>query len=206
METSVIVTIIVALITAVIGPAALEYVKSYLKKKESEEDPIYEEMESDILINEQIQFLLEEIDCDRVWVMQFHNGGHFYTSGVSIKKFSFFYEVTGTGIAPVRDRFQNVPTSFFSKAVKEIADNDELCVNDMSDETQRSYGLRDVAEATGSQSIFIAALKTPSGKLHGAIGVDFVKEPNTFTEDHKDSIRQAANYVSGILRVIHKFK
>ena len=206
MEASVIVTIIVALITAVIGPAVLEYIKSYLKRKESDEDPIYEEMESDILINEQIQYLLDELDCDRVWVMQFHNGGHFYASGISIKKFSFFYEVVGAGIAPVRDKFQNVPTSFFSRAIKEFADNDELNVDNMHDESKPAYGLRDTAESTGCQSLYVCSLKTPSGKLHGAIGVEFVKEPKGFTEDQKDLIRDGANYVSGILRLIHKFK
>ena len=90
MESSVLVTIIVALITAVIGPAVLEYVKSYVKRKEATEDPMYEEMESDILINEQLDYLLNELDCDRAWILQFHNGGHYYASGVSIKKFSFF--------------------------------------------------------------------------------------------------------------------
>lgn len=206
METSVIVTVIVALITAVIGPAALEYVKSYLKKKESKEDPIYEEMKLDILVNEQLDCLLKEIDCDRVWILQFHNGGHYYTSGVSIKKFSLFYEIVGVGIAPIREKFQNITTSFFSRSLKEIHSNDDLCVDDMNDESCPAFGLRDTAEGTGCQSIFITALKTPSGKLHGALGVEFVKDAKGFTEDQKDSIRQAANYISGVLRTIHKFK
>jgi hypothetical protein len=206
METSVVVTIIVALITAVIGPAVLEYVKSKIRKSEEGDDPMYEELESDSLINEQLQYLQEQIKCDRIWIMQFHNGGHYYSSGVSIKKFSFFYETVGVGIAPVREKFQNVPTSFFSRAIKEVADNEELCVNNMKDESQHTYGLRDTAEATGCQSLFIAALKTPSGKLHGAFGVEFVKEPKGFTEDQKDDIRDTANYVSGVLGIIHKYK
>jgi hypothetical protein len=206
METSLIVTIIVALITAVIGPAVLEYVRSYIKRKESLKDPMYEEMESDILINEQLTYLLGEIDCDRIWIMQFHNGGHYYSSGVSIKKFSFFFEIVNIGISTIRDKFQNVPTSFFSRALKEIHDNEELCINDISDENQKSFGLRDTAESTGCQSLFIVSLKTPTGKLHGAMGVEFVKDIHEFTEDEKELIRDTANYVSGVLGLIHKFK
>ncbi len=206
METSVIVTIIVALITAVIGPIALEYVKSLIKKKESEADPMYEEMQSDILINEQLQFLLDELECDRIWILQFHNGGHYYSSGVSIKKFSFFYEIVGAGIAPIRADFQNIPTSFFSRSLKEVHDHDELYVANMHDESLPSYGLRDTAEGTGCQTLFMSALKTPSGKLHGALGVEFVKEPKGFTEEQLDMIRDTAGFVSGTLALIHKFK
>lgn len=206
METSLIVTVVVALITAVIGPAVLEYVRSYLKRKESLKDPMYEEMESDILINEQLLYLLEEIDCDRIWIMQFHNGGHYYTSGVSIKKFSFFFETVNIGVSTVRDKFQNVPTSFFSRALKEIHDNEELCINDVKDESKTSFGLRDTMESTGCQSLFIVALKTPTGKLHGAMGIEFVKETREFSEEQKETIRDAANYVSGVLGLIHKFK
>lgn len=206
METSVIVTIAVALITAVIGPIALEYVKNLIKKKESEKDHMYEEMQSDILINEQLQFLLDELDCDRVWILQFHNGGHYYSSGVSIKKFSFFYEIVGAGIATVRADFQNIPTSFFSRSLKEVHDNDELYIANMNDESTPSYGLRDTAEGTGCQTLYMSALKTPSGKLHGALGVEFVKEPKGFTNEQMELIGEAATFVSGTLALIHKFK
>ena len=200
------VTIAVALITAVIGPAVLEYVKAKLKKKEADKDPMYEEMGLDLVINEQLEYLRDQLKCDRVWVLQFHNGGHYYTSGVSIKKFSFFYEVVNSAIAPIREKFQNVPTSFFSRSLMEVHDNDELIVNDMNDESLSSYGLRDTANATGCQSLFIASLKTPGGKLHGALGVEYVKEPKGFTEEQKEMIRDTAGYISGTMSLIHKFK
>ena len=112
---------------------------------------MYEEMGLDLVINEQLEYLRDQLKCDRVWVLQFHNGGHYYTSGVSIKKFSFFYEVVNSAIAPIREKFQNVPTSFFSRSLMEVHDNDELIVNDMNDESLSSYGLRYTANATGCQ-------------------------------------------------------
>jgi hypothetical protein len=206
MEYSLIVTIIVALITAVIGPAVLEYVKARVKKKEENDDPMYKEMESDIVINEQLQFLLEKLKCDRVWILQFHNGGHYYASGVSIKKFSFFYEVVNVGISPIREKFQSIPTSFFSRSIKEIHDNEELCVDNMNDESKPAYGLRDTAEGTGCKSLFFISLKTPNGRLHGAMGVEYVKEAAGFAEEDKEIIRETASFVSGTLALIHKFK
>jgi hypothetical protein len=146
------------------------------------------------------------LECDRIWVTQFHNGGHFYSSGLSIKKFSVFYEVVSTGTSIIQHQFQNVPTSFFSRSLKEIADNNTLEITDMADLNNTAYGLRDSARETGCQSIFMACLKTPSGKLHGAMGVEFVKEKHRFTNVEKQAIKNAALYISGILSTIHEIK
>ena len=206
MEVSMLVTIVVALITAVIGPSILEVVKSKLKKSEELDDPMVFEMEADITINEQLKVLQEEIGADRVWVTQFHNGGHFYASGMSIKKFSIFYEVVSAGTSLIQQQFQNIPTSFFSRSLMHIYDNDELEITNMEDLTQTTYGLRDTAKETGCRSLFLVCLKTPSGKFHGSLGVEFVKEAHQFTEEQKEEIRSAASYISGTLATIHKSK
>jgi hypothetical protein len=125
---------------------------------------------------------------------------------LSIKKFSVFYEVVSTGTSIIQHQFQNVPTSFFSRALKEIADNNTLEVVDMADENNTAYGLRDSARETGCQSLFMTCLKTPSGKLHGAMGVEFVKEKHKFTNVERQAIKNAALYISGILSTIHETK
>lgn len=205
MEGSIIATIGVALITAVIGPSILEVVKRKLSKKTSS-DPMYEEMIIDVKVEEQIQALLKQLGCDRVWVTQFHNGGHYYSSGVSIKKFSVFYEVVSTGTSLIQHQFQNVPTSFFSRSLTEVSEKNSLEVFDMNDTTSNTYGLSYSSEETGCQSLFMSCLKTPSGKLHGAIGVEFVKDTHRFTSAQKTAIKNAALYISGILSTIHKVK
>jgi hypothetical protein len=206
MEVSMLVTIVVALITAVIGPSILEIVKSKMKKSQELDDPMVFEMEADININEQLKVLQEKIGADRIWVTQFHNGGHFYSSGMSIKKFSIFYEVVSPGTSLVQQQFQNTPSSFFSRSLMEIYENNELEVVDMEDEDHTTYGLRDTARETGCKSLFLVCLKTPSGRFHGSVGVEFVKEANPFTEEQKEEIRSAASYISGTLATIHKSK
>ena len=204
MEASIIATVGVALITAVIGPSILEVVKNKLSRKPVEsKDPMYDEMIVDVQVDEQLRALLASLGCDRIWVTQFHNGGHFYSSGLSIKKFSVFYEVVSTGTSIIQHQFQNVPTSFFSRSLKEIADNNTLEVYDMSDTETTAYGLRDSARETGCQSLFMACLKTPSGKLHGSMGVEFVKDKHRFTNAERLAIKNAALYISGILSTIH---
>jgi hypothetical protein len=205
MEASIIATIGVALITAVIGPSILELVKNKLSRKK-EKDPMYDEMVLDVQVEEQLKSLLDTIGCDRIWVTQFHNGGHYYSSGASIKKFSVFYEVVSSGTSLIQQSFQNVPTSFFSRSLKEIADKNSIEVYDMNDTRITTYGLRDSALETGCQSLFMTCLKTPSGKLHGAMGIEFVKDKHKFTIAEKSAIKNAALYVSGILSTIHNAK
>jgi hypothetical protein len=93
-----------------------------------------------------------------------------------------------------------------SRSLKEIADNNTLEVVDMSDATGVDFGLRDAANETGCQSLFMSCLKTPSGKLHGAMGVEFVKEKHRFTNVERQAIKNAALYISGILSTIHEAK
>lgn len=202
MEISIIVTITVCLITAVIGPSVLEIVKNKLKKSDDSNDGLVFEMEADVVIDEQLKVLRDDLDADRIWVTQFHNGGHFYASGMSIKKFSVFYESVSPGTSLIQQQFQNIPTSFFSRSLMEIYEKGEICVIDMEDTNITTYGLRDTARDTGCRSLFLVCLKTPGGKFHGSFGVEFVKDIHLFTKEEKDKIRSAALYVSGTLASI----
>ena len=80
-------TIIVALITAVLGPIAVAWAKSKfaLKKKSS---IIATAIQSSNLVDSQLDTIMQETNADRVFVTQFHNGGHFYPTNKSIAKLS----------------------------------------------------------------------------------------------------------------------
>ena len=83
------VTVLVAFITALIGPVCVEWAKNKFGKKT---DVVVEAIRINGEVDHQLDLIMEEIKCDRIWVAQFHNGGHFYPTGKSIKKFSIFYE------------------------------------------------------------------------------------------------------------------
>jgi hypothetical protein len=201
---STVITVVVALITAVVGPSSVEWVKSRLKKSEKEEDDeIIKEMKVDNNVNEQIEVLLNVLNCDRIWILQFHNGGHYYSSGVSIKKFSIFYEVVAPGIAKIQQQFQNIPSSFFSKSFAAVNEKDQIEIYDFSNERVQHYGLKDAASQIGCRSLLIQSLKTPTKKFHGVIGVEFVKEKHNFTAEDINHIKAASAYISGLISAIH---
>jgi hypothetical protein len=89
MTTTVFTTILVALITAVLGPIIVTWVKLKMEKK-STSTPMFDALETSTLVDVQLDTILEELECDRVWIAQFHNGGHFYPTGKSIQNFLYF--------------------------------------------------------------------------------------------------------------------
>ena len=84
-------TVLVALITAVFGPILVNWVKLKMESKDTSH-PMRDALETSTLIDTQLEQIMEELECDRIWIAQFHNGGIFYPTGRSIQKFSIFYE------------------------------------------------------------------------------------------------------------------
>lgn len=192
--------VLIAFITGVLGPVLLQYVKSSLAKKQVKKDPLVEDFEYDAIVDEQIEKLKEELEYDRVWIEQFHNGGHFSLSGKSMNKFSMFYETVSVGISKSMTQFQNVPTSLFAKSLNEIMIKGFLAVEDFEDDTKAHYGLRDMAETTGCQSVLIIALRRPSdNKMLGLLGVEHVKEKHKFTQQERARVKEIGSFLAGVL-------
>ena len=70
-----ILTVAIALITAIIGPIFVEWVKNTFFKSKFI-DVLGESINTDEKIDKQLEILQEELKCDRICVAQFHNGGH----------------------------------------------------------------------------------------------------------------------------------
>jgi GAF domain-containing protein len=192
--------VLIAFITGVLGPILLQYVKTYLEKKQEKKDPLVRDIEYDTIVDEQIETLKEELGLDRVWINQFHNGGHFNYSGKSMNKFTMFYETVAPGIAATLSQFQNVPTSLFAKSLAEIMKNGELKIEDFENDEKPQYGLRNIAESTGCQALFMIGLKSPSNnKMLGLLGIEHVKERHTFTPDEKARVKEIGAFLAGVL-------
>ena len=187
-------TIVVALITAVFGPIAVEWAKNYFAKSKSE-NPVDEAIKINNLVDEQLEIIMDELNCDRVWVTQFHNGGHFYPTGKSIQKFSMFYEKVGPGCQAAQQNFQNVPVSLFPKAMSELYKNGEIAVPDTTGET---YGLGAVAEPYGAQSYYLIALDDLHDRFIGVLCVDF-KQKYKLSKEDWIFIRQKAGVIGTLL-------
>lgn len=174
-------TILVALITAVLGPVAVAWAKTKLERKKKE-TPMGEALESSSLIDDQLKEIMEELDCDRVWVAQFHNGGHFYPTGKSIQKFSIFYERCNPSIPHIQSTFQNIPVSLFPKVLSKVYKDGELEILNVETE-ENSFGISALTSNFKTPSICMVGLRSLDGHLIGIMGISFINERNLVKDD-----------------------
>ncbi len=186
-------TIIVALITAVFGPIAVTWYKNKFATKKK--NLVDEAIELNSLVDDQLQTVMEELSADRVWIAQFHNGGHFYPTGKSIQKFSIFYEKTAPNTPSIQSTFQNVPVSLFPKAMSTLYKEGELAIPSYEGE---DYDLGSVSAPYGTKSFYMIALDDLQDKFIGVISIAFDTEYKLSKEDWI-FIRQKAGVIGTLL-------
>jgi hypothetical protein len=191
--------VIVAFITGVLGPITLLYVKSILDKRKVKPDMVTEALKVSELITSKIDHIKDEFKADRVWVTQFHNGGHFYPTGKSMAKFSIIYESVNTGVSSVQTGFQNIPVNLFSKSINELLENDVIEIPDYKDETIATYGLKYAAEESGCKSSYLFSVKTIDDKFIGTLGLDFTKRKTKLDIESINHLQVHATSIGGVL-------
>jgi hypothetical protein len=191
--------VIVAFITGVLGPIALLYVKNILNNRKTKPDMVTEALKVSELVTSKIDHIKEEFKADRVWVTQFHNGGHFYPTGKSMAKFSVIYESVNIGVGSIQTGFQNIPVNLFSKSINELLENDVIEIPDFKDETIATYGLKYAAEESGCKSGYLFSVKTIDGKFIGTLGLDFTKRKTKLDMESINHLLIHATSIGGVL-------
>jgi hypothetical protein len=197
MTTELAVALISSVSTAIIGPIAVHLVKERLEKKKK--DTFRESLAENNLVVNKIEYIKEIYEADRVWLLQFHNGGNFYPTGKSIQKFSMCYEVVEQGIESIQQNFQNIPISLFSKSINQLLDTNIIAVSDFKDEKIPTYGLKYIAEENGCKSSYIFAIKSIDNKFIGILGVDFVKRKTNLSIEDINELFNEATSIGGVL-------
>jgi hypothetical protein len=198
MDSNLIVALVSSAFTAIIGPIAVHVVKEYLDRK-SKKDILKESLEKNALVSIKVEGIKERTKADRVWVMQFHNGGTFYPTGKSIQKFSMFYETVSQDTYSVQSQFQNIPVSLFSKSINHLLEDDIISIPDFKDETIATYGLKHIADENGCKSAYLFAVKTIEGKFIGTLGVEYTRKKTNLSEDDINHLLIEATTLGGEL-------
>jgi hypothetical protein len=192
----IILTILVALITAVLGPIIVTWVRIKLEKK-SISTPMSDALETSTLVDTQLEIIMNELECDRIWIAQFHNGGYFYPTGRSIQKFSIFYEKCTPDTLNIQQIFQNIPVSLFPRVLSKVYKDNELYVSNVNGE-EDSYGLEFFTNQCGTKAACIVGLHSLDNHLIGIMGISF-KEPHHLEKDKWIFLRQKVGVIGTLL-------
>jgi hypothetical protein len=190
----IIIPVIIALITSVFGPILMEWAKNKFKKKSA--DPMPDAIKYNDQIEHQLDVMLDELDCDQIFIAQFHNGGHFYPTGKSIQKFSIFYEVLNPNIESVKNIYQNIPVSLFNRPLSELYDEGEVIIEDA--ENNQSY-LLNATTGGKCKSIYLLALTDLDGRIIGVMGIHYVEKKHKMVKDEWIFVRQKVGAIGNII-------
>lgn len=192
--------VIIAFITGVLGPITVILLKNYLdKRKEKKPDMVLDALEISKLVNDKLDDIREEFNCDRVWVSQFHNGGNFYPTGKSMAKFSFLYETVSSDTASIQPNFQNIPVNLFSKSLNELLEDDVISIPDFKDETIATFGLKYIAEQNNCKSGYMFSIKSIDDKFIGILGVDYTKRKTKLSKEQINKLEILSSSIGGVI-------
>lgn len=192
--------IIAAFLSGIAGPLLVHWYKQYqVKKRLEQRDTIAEELKYSKQIIQKIEDIKDKFQADRVWISQFHNGGHYIPGNTSVQKFSIFYEVLDPNVPSIRRNFQNIPVALFAASTSHIHDKNYLAIPDYKDPNIENYGLRYIAEETGAKSFYGFAIFCIENKLTGILGVEFTKKKKELTKEEIQELEIEAAHIGGVL-------
>ena len=190
-----IIPIVIAIITSVVGPALVAWIKNKIENKPK--DPLKDAIEYNELIEHQLELILEHIHCSQVYITQFHNGGHFYPTGKSIQKFSIFYEVAKPNVSPLKNIYQNVPVSLFSRQLAELYEQGQIEVADL--ENDETFGLEAFCTENPYKSVYLLSIQDLDNRIIGVMGIYYIHEKHDITKNEWIFIRQKLGAIGNLM-------
>jgi hypothetical protein len=187
-------TIIVALITAVFGPVIVTWTQKRINKTKNKSS-VDEAIHLNAMIDEQLEILMDELNCSSIWLAQFHNGGYFYPTGKSIQKFSIFYEKITPEVTSIQTTFQNIPVSLFPKALSMVYNNGEVKYNKNEDD---KLDLDVFLKECNSESMYMISLNDLQGRFIGILALSYNHDHKMIKEDWV-LLRQKAGVIGTLL-------
>lgn len=184
--------LLVPILTAIIGSLTslgVVWYRNYLAKKikENEECKVQKVIEEDRELIDSLEELRRKYSADRLTVLQFHNGGDYYT-GKSIQKISMSYEVAGNGIQRIIEGCQNLPVSACNASLKPLMDN--WCVKYYDVKKDFPESLCKIHQLNaGNKSTYHWGLFDLEKNAIGILTLDYVKRRKNISDEQLDNIK-----------------
>lgn len=191
-------SIVVALITA-------GFFKRYFdkNKENNSKKKLVKQIEKDELIHFTLREMRRKYHTDRIFIIQFHNGGIFYTSS-PMQKASVTYERASDGLERISDTLQNVFVSHYTWFIKQTMAGELFYVDceqveDVATKAlMRKYGTQATAAVPiyDIQDHLISILVLDW--VFSEIPSDFVKD-GEFTSEFKDELTADSESVGNLI-------
>jgi len=185
----------IALILLFVGLVLYSYqpLISEVVKKEIDKDPVKEDINNNVLIQQMLNNLMLKYKADRGYIFQFHNTIKYY-DGSHRNHQSMTFEVCSNGISREAQYLQNLAVSLYPVFLQDVL-LDRMNYNNIDEIKEEATKIN--LKSQGIKSIYI----TPyfkNGKFVAYIGIDFVKKANDI-EINKQEFKGIANEIGNTL-------
>ena len=185
----------IALILLFLGLVLYSYQPLITKvvEKKIEKDPVKEDRNNNVLIQQMLNDLMNEYKADRAYIFQFSNNVMYY-DGTHRNHTSMSFEVCTNGVSYESKNLQKLPVSLFPVFLQEIMlDKCRYTDIDSLQETSTRISLK----KQGIKSVVIAPY-FKEGHFVAYIGLDYVKQ-NNFLDFNYYEFKSKTNEIGNIL-------
>ena len=200
---------VLASILSCIATLGAVYLRHKLSQKKC--DTIEQETKHNENVYTALNYTLEEMEADRAYVLEFHNGIHYF-SGRGQQKFSCSYEIVQEGISAECHSSQNHRVSNYHTYISQLVEDEKFHYTDVKQ--MEDHVFSGLLELKGVKSVYNVPIKTLNGKIIGILGVDYVKsyavkntlgfgggenEASRFDDDAYSFMKRQARIIAGYL-------
>lgn len=129
----------------------------------------------DLEITNQMDYVKELVNADRIHLYEFHNGEH-YSDYRSAYKFSCSYEVARAGKRAVRKDCVQLPISVMPRFINKITTEGKFYCDDIEKIKDSMASTYEFKNNLGIKSFYDVAIKNSEGNIIGFVAVQWDKE------------------------------
>jgi len=193
-------TVITSVTSVVVALIAAGYFQKYKKQQTEKQSKtkLVQQIQKDELIHFSLREIRRKYNVDRVYIIQYHNGGQFYTDS-SMQKASITYERCSDGLERLSEKYQNILVSNFTWYNSKLLKG-ETFFNDV-DEDVDDITMKSLFRSYGTSSHCGLPIYDRDKHLVAVLGFDWVFSEidehmlvdNQFSDEIKESMVQDAN-------------
>ena len=174
----------------------LFYYKSLITevvKKEIDIDPVKEDINNNIIIQQMLNNLMLKYGADRSYIFQFSNSIMYYDN-THRNHTNMSFEVCADGISYEASNLQNLPVSLFPNFLQLVM-LDRMTYSDVNEIKEEATKL--TLKKQGIKSVYIAPY-FKEGKFVAYVGLDYVKSNNNCDFNYRE-FKSLTNEIGRIL-------
>jgi len=153
-------------------------------------------------ITDLMKELLYELDADKVYIMQYHNGGYLL-SGLPFLKMSQTFEVVRRGIPPTIKDLQNMPVSLYSIWNQYLCKAQVVMCDDIEQIAELDPATYYLMKQHGVKSCYLFRLEAFGRDKEivpiGFVGIEFITKNKTLEIETSGYIQSIANSINVLL-------